>query len=400
MSVEGEDNEGVPSPATERQSDDIETVQTAPSIATGPNTYRDGNLGLVEMDWRDRFERLKAKGYLLRPRFRPGWQPSRVPDSLDRYLAEDFLAHRERHRCYVHEGQFFRGVKTDSFRRNFRGISNWHVLHHLNTPRDPRNHCVPILDSFEIDDDDSIYIVMPLLRDFDEPNFYSVREVIDFVHQTLEGTKFMHDHLVAHRDLSTYNIMMDGTPLYPNGFHPSHQNRTVSGTALQKGRTRLHSAPVFYYLIDFGLSTKYDGDGPHEAIGIDGQDRDAPELERLATGPYDPFLLDIFTLGNVYKKSLLDNYINLDFLRPLVERMTQRTPKDRPTISEAIAMFEPIYAARKRPSFRRRLHPPEEGPLQRNVLDIFASLQDTKYMTSYIFTYWYRALTFRRPWKT
>lgn len=63
-------------------------------------------------------------------------------------------------------------------------------------------------------------------------------------------------------------------------------------------------------------------------------------------------------------------------------------------------MFDPIYEARKRPPFRRRLHPPEEKRFQRNVLDIIASLRDAKYMTSYFFTYWYRVLTFRRPWKT
>ncbi len=56
----------------------------------------------------------------------------------------------------------------------------------LDSPQDPRNHCIPILDSFEIDGDEGLYIVMPLLRDFDDPPFYSVKEVIEFVHQTLE----------------------------------------------------------------------------------------------------------------------------------------------------------------------------------------------------------------------
>ncbi len=99
---------------------------------------------------------------------------------------------------------------------------------------------------------------------------------------------------------------MDGTPLYPNGFHPGHHDRSRSGTDFAKGRLRLHAPPVFYYLIDFGLSKKYEGDGPYEAWGIDGQDRDAPELQDRDSGPYDPFLLDIFTLGNVYKTSFLD----------------------------------------------------------------------------------------------
>lgn len=99
---------------------------------------------------------------------------------------------------------------------------------------------------------------------------------------------------------------MDGTPLYPNGFHPGDHSRTVDGTDLLKDPYRLHSPPVFYYIIDFGLSTKYEGDGPYNAHGSDGQDREAPELKSNAKWPYDPFLLDIFTLGNVYKRIFLD----------------------------------------------------------------------------------------------
>lgn len=53
--------------------------------------------------------------------------------------------------------------------------------------RDSRNHCVPILDSFqdpflpEID-----YIVMPVLRPYDDPEFLAVGEVVDFTTQILE----------------------------------------------------------------------------------------------------------------------------------------------------------------------------------------------------------------------
>lgn len=103
---------------------------------------------------------------------------------------------------------------------------------------------------------------------------------------------------------------MDGTPLYPKGFHPGRHGRSISVQHSVRGRYRLHAPPVSYYLIDFGLSTKYQGDGPYTAWGTDGQDRDAPEL--MYPGPsYDPFALDIFTLGNVYKKSLLDVCIRL-----------------------------------------------------------------------------------------
>ena len=52
---------------------------------------------------------------------------------------------------------------------------------------DPRNHCVPILDCFT---DESLpnltFLVMPLVRRFDNPPFFAVDEVLDFMRQTLE----------------------------------------------------------------------------------------------------------------------------------------------------------------------------------------------------------------------
>ncbi len=88
----------------------------------------------------------------------------------------------------------------------------------------------------------------------------------------------MHDHHVAHRsvlfswrlylrsshlsdrDLAYYNVMMDGTALYPKGFHPDRPERSRSATHIIKGRYRLHSPPVSYYFIDFDLSSKYEDD--------------------------------------------------------------------------------------------------------------------------------------------
>lgn len=52
---------------------------------------------------------------------------------------------------------------------------------------DPQNHCVPILDTFPDENDENItYIVMPFLHPMDEPEFYWVGDVVDFVDQALE----------------------------------------------------------------------------------------------------------------------------------------------------------------------------------------------------------------------
>jgi len=183
----------------------------------------------------------------------------------------------------------------------------------------------------------------------------------------------MHDHHVAHRDLAKNYIMMDGNSLYPNGFHYRDGRQTsISAKQAVQGRYHMHSAQVVYYFIYFKYSLYYEGSGPWRAWGANGQDRDAPELLMSEGQMYDPFALDIFTLGNAYKKSMLQKYGNINSLYQVVERMTPFEPADRPTISEALAIFEPMYAVRDRPAFRRRLHPHHED--SRSRYSIFGTL--------------------------
>ena len=52
---------------------------------------------------------------------------------------------------------------------------------------DPRNHCVPVLDTlYPPNDDDLVIIVLPLLRKFDSPRFDTFGEAIDCFKQLLE----------------------------------------------------------------------------------------------------------------------------------------------------------------------------------------------------------------------
>ena len=59
---------------------------------------------------------------------------------------------------------------------------------------DARNHCVPVLDYFE-DENLAEYgiLVMPLFRPFDDPEFHSIDEVLEFMRQTLE-VRFASQH--------------------------------------------------------------------------------------------------------------------------------------------------------------------------------------------------------------
>lgn len=66
----------------------------------------------------------------------------------------------------------------------------------LNTPEslaDPTNHTVPVLNHFTDESDPKVtFLIHPLLREFNKPEFYVVSEMIDFIKQTLEVRTFVH----------------------------------------------------------------------------------------------------------------------------------------------------------------------------------------------------------------
>lgn len=56
-----------------------------------------------------------------------------------------------------------------------------------NLAADPKNHCVPIYEVLRVPgDDEKIIIVMPLLRQWNSPNFETIGEAVDFFRQLFE----------------------------------------------------------------------------------------------------------------------------------------------------------------------------------------------------------------------
>ena len=52
---------------------------------------------------------------------------------------------------------------------------------------DPANHCVPVLDVFSDDAaPEFTFLVMPLMRQFDDPEFVTVEEALECMEQFLE----------------------------------------------------------------------------------------------------------------------------------------------------------------------------------------------------------------------
>lgn len=99
--------------------------------------------------------------------------------------------------------------------------------------------------------------------------------------------------------------MMDGDHLYPKSFHPCLTVADAGGKRLARPRRRRDSPGVKYYFTDFGLSSRFeDTEGTRLVTGWDGLDKEVPELQQPE--PYDPFPVDIFILGNLFKKELTE----------------------------------------------------------------------------------------------
>jgi len=211
----------------------------------------------------------------------------------------------------------------------------------LSSYEDPTNHSVPILDTFVDSSDASIsYMVMPFLRILDEPPFFIVGEILDFADQILEGLVFMHSKGIAHRDCSAPNIMMDATNMYPLGFHPVRDGflNDVSTRAPVIPRSELG---VKYYFVDYGISSYIPpGSQTVLVLGTVGRDQDVPELSDEV--PYDPFKVDIFTIGNVLRELFYEEYSNCEFFAPLIDSMMQDDPADRPSAEQALRHWRSI----------------------------------------------------------
>ena len=87
--------------------------------------------------------------------------------------------------------------------------------------------------------------------------------------------------------------------MYPLGFHPVHDTLLKDAKTFAPMIPRLEVG-VKYYFVDYGISSYFPPGSQRELVlGIAGRDRDVPELSNSV--PYDPFKVDIFTVGNVLR---------------------------------------------------------------------------------------------------
>jgi hypothetical protein len=100
--------------------------------------------------------------------------------------------------------------------------------------------------------------------------------------------------------------MADTLRLYESPPHPYEpdKKRDFSGD-VRTSSTRTYT-PVKYYLVDFGLSRRYNPeDGPPLELPRWGGDKSVPEFLAVDT-PCDPFPVDVYCLGNAIRQYFLE----------------------------------------------------------------------------------------------
>lgn len=100
------------------------------------------------------------------------------------------------------------------------------------------------------------------------------------------------------------NLMFDSSAIYPQGHHPIFESFLPDFITAAPQLSRTAAGGVKYYFVDFGMSSYFPPDVPRLVIGDKGRDQEVPELSQ--TRPYDPFMVDIFVVGNVFRRELYD----------------------------------------------------------------------------------------------
>ncbi|KIY47206.1 hypothetical protein FISHEDRAFT_45771 [Fistulina hepatica ATCC 64428] len=280
-----------------------------------------------EYVWRDIQPLLQERGYMLRPRYHKGHKLGRRSflNRAQNCLLPCFYFPKpkfEDHIFLLQSHVLDARRMSDNMPVMLKVLDgplqygDLGLLKLLSSPEmkdDPRNHCVSLLDILFLSQN-IIIIVLPVLKDWDSPPFEKVGQVLDFVLQIAETVDFLHEHNIAHGDLYTNNIMMDGSPLHPQQFHPIDYWRTPDGQRLTPTLSRSQVPRVQYYIIDFGNSIMFPSFEHRRPLRARvGADHSAPELAAYPgkLEPWDVFKLDIYTFGNFIRTRLIQVRLSL-----------------------------------------------------------------------------------------
>lgn len=323
-----------------------------------------------EVKWVHYQHYMMENGYSLRPRYHLNWTPSWRGSGAHPADCEDSWAAPstdEIDATYIRDQQHvsIKFTSTDN-----GGAQEVEVLQHLSQPMlrgNPQNHAVPFLDTFPVPGDpEMVFIVTPYLPTWDQVPFELFGEVMDFMQQILEGMRFLHSAHIAHRDPVAMNIVMDASSLYSEPFHPANPAFSLDGKRRIVVKPRSQGT-VRYYFTNFKLSVRFPSlEDRGLVVGGKELEKRAPELGREQI-PYDPFKLDVLTIGFVIKDHVLKKYRGFEKLGPLIEAMTTKEPQERPHADEAFDLYM-AWARNQGPVTQSwRLQPFNAGIAERGI---------------------------------
>ncbi|KAJ7449256.1 kinase-like domain-containing protein [Mycena latifolia] len=313
------------------------------------------NLVEEEYMWAHYQPFLEEQGYMLRPRYRPGWVPSLLTPGTFPWECEDSHPSRfdvlDATRISDKVQVVLKIVETES--------TEAAICAFLTNEPGAMKHALPILEVFPLAElPEFSVMVMPCMRQCNHiPCFGTVREFTEFLQQVLEGLVFLHGKNIAHRDICAENIVVDPSRMIPGGSHFKHsftangvdylQPYTGDDSAPFLMKSRTEAGPMQYYYIDFGLSVRFPS---FEERGLVTGDfgrcrKHIPEISE--TVPYDPFPVDIRSVGEMVRRQFLWNYKGLDFIIPFVRMLRRRNPARRPDAVQALAWFKRLVSRMK-----------------------------------------------------
>ncbi|KAI0795408.1 hypothetical protein C8Q75DRAFT_745820 [Abortiporus biennis] len=303
----------------------------------------------IELFWRNRQPFFESKGYMLRPRYKPGWVPSWNENDIHWDRAEDAVEHDlslysllDMDAVRISDGEV---VVISAMLHARRGAVTFLQNPHEEFWSHPYNHLVPLLDVF---DDHRVssafqFFVYPYLIPLDDsPRIDTAGEALDILRQVIEGTYFMHTNGLFHEKglFLVPFIFLDPRPQYPSLFHPMKRDmkRDFSGPVQCRGsRTKY---PTRYYI----LWTDTNSDAP---------EFDRQLLHHKPPAKGDPFQTDVYYLGKMINHYFVQTFVftilpssnRLKFLIPLVKSMLNPDPIQRPKMDAVLKEFESLCNA-------------------------------------------------------
>ncbi|KAJ7172434.1 kinase-like domain-containing protein [Mycena filopes] len=211
----------------------------------------------------------------------------------------------------------FRGTRTADGKKIIVKAVHLHsrefeVIRFLSSPPlrdDPMNHCIPVLDLFEVKEENIAFIIMEQ---------WSSQLIVDEVpcnlglffaalRQCIEHCLFMHQHRIAHLDISLRNLLTD---------YQGH-----------------------YAYIDYELSRRFDSVGCIRIPAFRTTEV-PPECEALDGECPDPFKADVWALAVLILRACKLAGFCVSELVQLTKPMLHEDPANRPTLQEVLVAFD------------------------------------------------------------